>query len=73
MTEAPFGVGHVRFYKDALECLARRLALGFESFAQETVEAGAMIELRRRAAVRACRQILAYACDGLRGNGWFVH
>jgi hypothetical protein len=48
-------------------------AFAFNARAQETVDTGAMIELRRRAAVRACRQILAYACDGLRGNGWFVH
>jgi hypothetical protein len=31
MTQAPFGVGHVSFCKDAFERLAGRLTLGFKS------------------------------------------
>src|SRR5439155_11801517 len=46
MTEPPLCVGHVRFRENAFERLARRLALGFKSLKEETVNAGSVIELR---------------------------
>jgi hypothetical protein len=45
MTETPQLVGHVRFREDAFKRFTGRLAFGFKSFAQETVNAGSVIEL----------------------------
>ena len=73
MTEAPLCVGHVRFYEDAFERFAGRLAFGFESLAQETVDAGPVIKLGHRAALRALRQILDYVRNRIRWRGRFVH
>ena len=56
MTETPFGICHVRFYEDAFERFTGSLAFGFKSFAQETVDAGPVIEPGYRAALRAFRR-----------------
>src|SRR5258707_6741253 len=73
MTKAPFLVGHVRFFKDAFECLAGRLAFRFKSLAQETVDAGSVIKSGYRAALWAFRRILNYVREGIGGPGCFVH
>src|SRR6266566_5148725 len=73
MTKAPLLVGHVRFREDALERLARRFAFSFKSLAQETVDAGPVVEPGYRAALRALRRILNYVRDGIRWSGCLVH
>ena len=60
MTKAPLFVSDVRFCEDAFERFAGCLASGFESLAQETVDADSMIELGYRAALRALRWTLDY-------------
>ena len=73
MTKAPFRVGYVRFGEDAFKRFTGRLAFGFKSFAQETVDAGSVIKSGYRAALRAFRCILNYVSEGIRGRGNFVH
>ena len=73
MTEAPLCVGHVRFCEDAFERLAGGLAFGFKSLAQETVDAGSVIEPGYRAAVWALCRIPDYVRDGIRQAGCLVH
>jgi hypothetical protein len=51
MTKAPLLVGYVCFYEDAFERFTGRLAFGFESFAQETVDAGSVIKPSYRSAL----------------------
>ena len=65
MTETPLCVGHVRFYENAFERFARRLAFGFDALAQETVDARPVIKLGRRAAPRALRQLFDSVRDGI--------
>src|SRR6266542_3618935 len=72
MTEAPLLVGHVCFREDIFERFAGRLAFGFESFAQETINAGPVIELRCGAARRTSYRILDDVRDEIRGPGCFV-
>src|SRR6266550_3480417 len=72
VAEAPHLVGHVRFREDAFERFTGRLAFGFKSLAQETGDAGSVIELGYGAALRAFRRMLAYVGDGIRGRGNFV-
>src|SRR6266487_2743485 len=71
--ETPLRVGHVRFYEDAFEGFARGLAFGFESLAQETVDARRVINLRYRAALRAFRRIPDYVRNRIRWRGCFIH
>src|SRR5204862_8316186 len=66
MTQAPLLIGHVRFYEHIFEGFARRLASGFKSFAQETVDAGSVIESGYRAALLAFRRMLNYVGDEVR-------
>ena len=73
MTETPLCVGHVRFCEDAFERFAGRLAFCFKSLAQETFDAGSVIELRCGAALWALCQILAYVGDEIRQRSYFVH
>jgi hypothetical protein len=63
MPEAPFVVGHIVFCEDPFECLTGHLAFGFKSRAQETVDAGSVIELRHGAALWALLRILDYVRD----------
>src|SRR6476620_3447324 len=73
MTEVPFGVGHVCFYEDALECFTRRLAFGLEPFTEKTVDACVVIKLRHRPALWAFRHCLHPILDGIRRLDCFVH
>src|SRR6266550_2023282 len=73
MTEAPFVVGHVRFCEDGFERFAGGLAFGLESLAEETVDAGPVIELGYGAALPAFRRVLDYVREGSRWSGNFVH
>src|SRR5437588_12712258 len=65
MTEAPLCVSHVRFCEDAFERFARPFAFGIKSLAQETVDAGCVIESGRRAALWTFRRILNYIREGI--------
>src|SRR6266571_3775032 len=73
MTKAPLLVGNVCFREDTFERFTGRLAFSFKSFAQETVNAGPVIDPGYRAALRAFRRMFAYVRDGVRGRGCFVH
>src|SRR6266480_1712031 len=73
MTQAPHLVGHVCFREDAFERFTGLLAFGFKSLAQETVDAGSVIEPGYGAALRAFCRMLAYVGDGSRRPGCFVH
>ena len=73
MTKAPLCVGHVRFGEDAFERFAGSLAFGFKSLAQKTVDAGPVINLRHRTALRALRRMLNYVRCGIRWRGCLVH
>src|SRR6266480_2250046 len=73
MTKAPLLVGNVCFREDTFERFTGRLAFSFKSFAQETVNAGPVIDPGYRAALRAFRRMLAYVGDGSRRPGCFVH
>src|SRR6266496_3465808 len=73
MTEAPLCVGHVRFRQNTFERFAGRFAFGFESLAQETVDARSVIESGDGATLRALRRILDYVGDEIRRPGCFIH
>src|SRR6266404_3012997 len=73
MAEAPQLVGHVRFHEDTFKRFTGRLAFGFESLTQETVDAGSVIEPGYRAALWALRRILDHVREGGRRPGCFVH
>src|SRR5207302_1534376 len=73
MTEAPFTVGHVRFCENAFERFTGRLAFGFESLAQETVDAGPVIDSGHGAALRAFRRMVGYIRNRIRWRAGFVH
>src|SRR5438445_5956879 len=73
MTKPPFLVAHVRFFKDAFERLAGSLAFSFESLAQETIDAGTVIEPGYRTTLWAFRRMLDYVHEGTRRPGCFLH
>ena len=73
MTEAPLFIGQVPFREDAFERFAGRPTFGFESLAQETVDAGSVIESGYRAALWAFRRITDYVREGIREPGCFAH
>src|SRR5882724_4456581 len=73
MTETPLRVGDVRFRKDAFERFAGALAFGFESLAQETVNADSMIQLGYRSARRTSCWMLGYIRNRTRWRNRLVH
>src|SRR4029077_9193420 len=73
MTEAPVVIGYVVFCEDPFERFTGHLAFGFKSRAQETIDAGPVIKLGYRAALRTWRRILDYTRDGCRGADCVVH